>query len=219
MSSERRPEIFLLSLAYKTFFDNTYATLIDGLNKSAQLKRAKSSNGAIRYLEANNPNAILVTDEGLTVMEYRAVVEKLLAYVRNGGLVIIGFHFPNFAILDAIDKFFNEGLELPWQSGDYHRTTFQFNPSCSLPSGIMKDAFPTAYSMKVLHVKNARPHEKIFSPIPEAMTQSFIFPPSGVDEAQAAIVGANIGHGFLVYCGDVNGEESSDKVILAFCGL
>jgi hypothetical protein len=103
--------------------------------------------------------------------------------------------------------------------GDYHRTTFQANPSCNLPTSVVKDGFPSAYSMKVLHVQNARQHEKIFVPVPGGTTQSRVFPPNHVDEAQAAVVGAKIGDGFLAYVGDVNGEEGSDKVILALCGL
>ena len=73
--------------------------------------------------------------------------------------------------------------------------------------------------MRVLHIKDARQHERIFVPVPGSTTQSLVFPPSDVDEAQGAVVGAEVGNGFLVYVGDVNGEEGSDKVILALCGL
>jgi hypothetical protein len=218
MASERS-EILLLSLAFQNFLDDTYSSLIDSLDKFTQLKRAKSSNGAIQYLEANNPKAILVTDEGLTETKNRAVLEKVQSYIQNGGLVIFGLHFSNFTRMDVFDKFFDEGFGLPWQHGDYHRATFQFNPSCTLPASVVKESFPSAYSMKVLHVKNAGQHEKIFVPVPEGTTQSLVFPPSHVDEAQAAVVGAKIGDGFLVYSGDVNAEQGSDKVILALCGL
>lgn len=183
------------------------------------MKRAKSSNGAIRYLETNNPKAIIVTDEGLTKTKNKAVLDMVLSYIRNGGLVIIGLHFPNFTAMDVFDRFFNESLGLPWKHGDYHRTDFQFNPSCTLPANSVKESFPLPYSMKVLHVKNARPNEKIFVPIPDSTTQSAVFAPSYVDEEQAAVVGAKLGEGFLVYVGDVNGEEGSNKVMLSLCGL
>jgi len=218
-SVERPPEILLLSLAFKTYLDEMYSSLIDSLSTSAQLKRAKSSNGALRYLEANSPKAILVTDEGLTKTKNRAVLEKVESYVRNGGLVIFGLHFPSFIRMDVFDKFFDESFGLPWKRGDYHRTTFEFNLSCALPAGVVKDSLPSPYSMKVTHVKNAREHERIFIPVSEAMTQSHVFPPSYVDETQAAVVGAKVGNGFLVYVGDVNGEQGSEKVILALCGL
>ena len=37
--------------------------------------------------------------------------------------------------------------------------------------------------MKVLHIKNARPHENIFVPVADAITQSHVFPPEYVDQA------------------------------------
>jgi hypothetical protein len=50
------------------------------------------------------------------------------------------------------------------------------------------------------------------------MTQSNVFPPEYVDQAQAAVVGAKVGNGYLVYIGDVN-AEGSDKIILSLLGL
>jgi hypothetical protein len=73
--------------------------------------------------------------------------------------------------------------------------------------------------MEVFHIKDAQQHEKIFVPVPGGQTQSMVFPPSYVDEIHAAVVGAKIGDGFVVYVGDVNPEKGSDKVILALCGL
>lgn len=90
--------------------------------------------------------------------------------------------------------------------------------------------------MKVLHVKDARSHEKIFIPVAGAQTQSLVFPPEYVDhvcrispnhsetntdsiKTQAAVVGAKIGEGYLVYHGDVNQENESDQVLLALCGI
>ena len=219
MTSLQRPEIFLLSLAFQGFLDETYSSLFDGLVESAQLKRAKSLSGAMRYLADNNPKVILVTDEGLTKRKNKPVLEKVQSYLATGGLVIIGLHFPNFTAMDVFDNFFQEHFGLPWEHGNYHRSTFRFNPSCTLPSAIMKNSFPSAYSMKVLHVKNARSEEKIFVPVSGAVTQSYVIPSEPVDQTQAAVVGAKVGNGFLIYVGDVNGEQGSDKVILNLCGL
>ncbi|OKP01027.1 hypothetical protein PENSUB_7608 [Penicillium subrubescens] len=108
------------------------------------------------------------------------------------------------------DNFFASGFELPWKSGDYHRTEFEFNRSCVLPQGAMTSSLPGPYSMKTLHIKNARPHEKIFVPVRNARTQSHVLPPTPVDPTQAR---------YVAYCGDANAEEGSDKVILSLCGL
>lgn len=141
----------------------------------------------------------MVTDEGLSERKHPAVLEKVKAYIQQGGLVIIGLHMPNFIDMDAFDNLFQIGFGLTWERGDYHRTTFQFNPSSNLPNTISRGSVPGPYSMKVLHVESALPHEKTFIPVPEAQTQSAVFPPSLVDRAQAAITIAKIRVGHLIY--------------------
>ena len=132
MASVNRPEILLLSLAFQSFLNKSYSSLIDNLYRSAQLKRAKTTSGTINYLKANNLRAILVTDEGLTKTKNRVVCKKVVLYIRNGSLVVVRLHFPNFTRMDVFDRFFNKTFNLPWQHSDYHRTEFQLNPSCSL---------------------------------------------------------------------------------------
>lgn len=218
MASPAKADILLLSLAMQPFLDDSYSALINQISSKANIKRAKSASGALNFLSAQTPRAILATDEGLTKPSNGPVLEKVLSYVRNGGLLLIGLHFPNFTNMDVFDKFFGD-LGLPWKHGDYHRTTFQFNGGCTLPDGMSRMKFPGSYSMKVLHVKGARAHEKIFVPVPQATTQSMVFPPEYVDQAQAAIVGAKIGEGYLVYDGNVNPEEGQNRVVLTLCGL
>lgn len=219
MISVDGPVILLLSLAFRSFFDESYSSLIDKLDKTAQLKRAKTASGAIQYLDTNNPKAILITDEGLMTEENRPVLGKVVSYVRGGGLVIFGLHFPCFIDIDDIDKIFTENFGLPWQRGQYGRSEYQLNSSCSLPSGVVLNSLPAPYSMKVLQVKDARPHEKIFLPVTNPETQSLGFSPKYVNRAEAAVVGAKVGNGYLVYAGDVNPGEGSDKIILTLCGL
>ena len=219
MASAHRPEIVLLSLAHQSFFDEMYSSLIDTFHRSVDLKRAKTASGAIRYLATNRPKVIIITDEGLTKAKNSEVLDQVIAYLRNGGLVIVGFHFTCFTPMDVFDEFFSEGFGLPWKHGDYHRTTFQFNSLCSLPTDVASNSFPEPYSMKVLHVKDAEPHEKIFVPTTNARTQSHVFPPEYVDQTQAAVVGTRVGDGYMAYVGDVNGETGSDDVILRLCGL
>ena len=216
--ASNRPEILLLCLAYKEFLDDTYTRLFDRLSESGQLKRAKTAAGALRYLETNSPQAIIVADEGITEHANRTVLDKLVSYVRNGGVAIVGLHFPNFTPPARLNSFFQQAFGLPWAQGDYHRSSFAFNPACTLPPGIVSSSFPGPYSMKVLHIMNARPHEKLFVPIEGAQTQSLVFEPTPVDQTQAAVVGAKVGDGYVVYSGDVNPDEESDQVILSLCG-
>ncbi|KAL4966777.1 uncharacterized protein BDV14DRAFT_34860 [Aspergillus stella-maris] len=220
MTSTDKPNILLLSLSYRDFLDETYAPLFNRLLQVANIKRAKTVSAALRVLAENTFKAIIITDEGLASSKQanREVLAKVKTYVQDGGLAIAGLHFPNFTRMDAFTKFFDY-FGLPWTNGDYHRTSFQLNPSGVFPGSTRYDVLPGHYSMKVLHVKNARPDEKLFIPQDGAKTQSRVFSAEYVDESQAAVVGAKLGRGFLVYCGDVNGEDGSNRLMVALCGF
>lgn len=213
MASAEKPQILLLSLAYRDFLDEIYSPLFSKLSKVANIKHAKTANAALQMVAETSFKAIIITDEGLTWSKKKnqEVLAKIKAYVENGGIAIAGLLFPSFSAMDDLVRFF-AAFGLRWKHGDYHRTTFQLSPSALLPDGIEAASFPGPYSMKVLHVKNAEPQEKIFIPIEGAMTDY-------VDEAQAAVAGARIGRGYFIYCGDVNGEPGSNQVILALCGF
>jgi hypothetical protein len=154
----------------------------------------------------------------LSEKQHSAVLEKIKEYAMNGGIVVFGLHMPNFSKMDLFDNLF-KSFGFDWKHGDYHRTTFQFNPSCTIPPGVTSNSMPATYSMKALHVKDARPEEKIYIPVDGAKTQSHALPAAYVDQAQAAAVAAKVGAGYVAYLGDVNSEEESNKVILALCGL
>ncbi|KAG4437424.1 hypothetical protein IFR05_007106 [Cadophora sp. M221] len=195
MATSEQPQILLLCLSFRFLFDEQYASLIDSISQSAQIKRPKSVNGAIKYLDSNTPKVIIATNEGLTKPENAAVTK---------------IHF----VADFEPLFTSFGLA--WKRGNYERSTFEVS---TLPRGVTSSSLPSAFSMKALHVREAKPQEKIFVPIPGGKTQSMVFAPRAIDQTQAAIVGARIGNGYLAYAGDVNGEEESERVILALCGF
>ncbi|KAJ5752256.1 hypothetical protein N7520_009173 [Penicillium odoratum] len=226
MASADRPQILFVSLAYLEFFDQTYGPLMTRLLEVSRVKRAKTAAGALRALADNTFKAIIIADSGLIADDYDIkstpetdeLLNKIKTYIEGGGLAIVGLHFPNFTNSNQFNTFF-ERFGLPWKRGDYHRTTFQHTSSGILPEGVQSASLPGPYSMKVLHVDNARPQEKIFVPVAGAKTQSLVFSPEYVDETQAAVVGAKIGKGNMVYCGDVNGESESNALMLALCGF
>jgi hypothetical protein len=84
---------------------------------------------------------------------------------------------------------------------------------------VVSNKLPAPYSIKVLYVKNAWLNEKIFVLVPNAMTQSNVFLPEYVNQAQAAVVRAKVGNEYLVYIRDVNAKERLDKIILSLLGL
>ena len=198
-----RPTILLLSLAAEDYFNQQYASLINALNDRSNLKKAKTPAGAIRFLESNAPSAIIVTDQGLTQSTNKVVIDNIITYVRAGGLLIVGLHFPQFTNGAAFKSFFRN-FGLPWESADYTSNQFRFNVGCELPKNATPIAVPP-YSMKALHIKNALPREKIIVPVDK--------------QVQAAVVGAKVGEGFVVYAGDVSAGDESDRVLLSLCGL
>ncbi|EPS34515.1 hypothetical protein PDE_09479 [Penicillium oxalicum 114-2] len=141
--------------------------------------------------------------------QHKALIDQLAASATNGGIAVVGLHFPSCVTQSAFDNFFSSGFDLPWKRGAYHRTDFQLQRSCVLPRGVSHSSFPPPYSMKVLHVRNARPRERIFVPVSGATTQSHVLSAEPVDASQAAVTGAKIGNGYLAYCGDVNAEAGS----------
>ncbi|EED14063.1 transcription factor Rba50, putative [Talaromyces stipitatus ATCC 10500] len=227
MSSADRPEILLLSLCDYGFLNESYASLFKQLHDSAHIERTETADAAIRYLTEKNPKAIIITDEGLTLNENTQVLEKVVEYVRNGGRAIIGLLFPNCAQWDDIGDLFNRAFQLPWKSANYMRETFEVNPSCTLPDSVSVSSLPKSYMAKALHIKNARPHEKILVPENEFDEEDYEdrpipergLTPAYLEQTQAMVTGAKVGDGYVAYCGDVNGEDGSDKVILALCGL
>ncbi|KAH8810742.1 hypothetical protein F5884DRAFT_897300 [Xylogone sp. PMI_703] len=194
-----RPEIFFISLSNHTFLDEAYKSLIDKLAEKAKLKRAKSVDGTLRYLESNTPKAVMVTDEG--------------------GLVFIGLLFLTFIDVGKMNYFFTQHFALPWRRGSQERRTFQLNPVSTLPDGVAVASLPDYYSMKALRIEGAMPEEKLFIPIPgdhdEPRANSALY----ADSTEAGVLGARIGKGYLVYSGDVNPEVGSDQLIIALCKL
>ncbi|TPR06541.1 Alpha/beta hydrolase family protein [Aspergillus niger] len=211
---------FFFSLAYRDYLDEIYASFLDRILEVATLRRVKTASAALRTIAETTFSAIIITDEGLSHsnQQAREVLAKIKAYIENGGLVIAGLHFPNFSPKDKFRRFFRS-FGLPWSDGDYHRTTFQLNPSGLLPERIGASTLPEPYSMKVLHIKDAGSQEKRYVPTEGALTQSHVFPPMRADETQAAVVGARLGRGYLYYCGDVNWEDGSNQLMLSLCGF
>ncbi len=227
--------ILFLSLSIQPFFDKSYLKLFKMLcEEELIINRAKTADHALELLAQTTFLVILVTDEGITEEKNAKVLEKVLEYLKGGGLVIIGQHFPAFVTdMDVFDKFFNEKLELPWRHGDLQRTSFMFNSGCALPKETFEDAMPDGpFSMKARQIRDARVEEKIFVPVPtgprgsdsldydsEHTIDKFKgFPVGYMEQAQAAVACAKVGQGSLVYIGDTNKETDTYIIIMALLG-
>ncbi|KAL0954417.1 hypothetical protein HGRIS_003403 [Hohenbuehelia grisea] len=217
--SDTRPTIFFVSLSYMPYFDESNASIMSTITAKGHLARAKTPAATVRYLSTHTPRAVVVTDEGITSRTNKTALTAVLDYARNGGTVVIGFNFPSFISGPDFDRFFAQDLGLPWKRGDYHRTDFVLNLEASLPAHADRAGLPSTYSMKAVHVKGVSAEDQLYAPAAGAMTQSHVFAPMLADQRQAAAAATKMGEGILVYIGDVNGEEETEQLVLALCGL
>ncbi|KAK8135582.1 hypothetical protein PG984_003522 [Apiospora sp. TS-2023a] len=99
---QQKPTILLLSLDYDTTDDwsdepeeITFREAKEMLVGRAQVKRATSLEGALKYLNDNRPDGILVGD--CDIMEHcnAQLLGRITAFAQYGGTVVFGFHFPS----------------------------------------------------------------------------------------------------------------------------
>ncbi|KAK8047907.1 hypothetical protein PG996_015971 [Apiospora saccharicola] len=97
-ANQQKPVILLLCLGDKWMTDmlddpQAFGVGIELLLEKAQLKRAKSLGGALKYLNENRPNGILVTDPGVIAPKNREILGRLVAFAQSGGTVVFSFCF------------------------------------------------------------------------------------------------------------------------------
>ncbi|KAG9230802.1 hypothetical protein BJ875DRAFT_139952 [Amylocarpus encephaloides] len=213
------PEIFFLSLNLRSDFDDAYHAMFESIDAHGYLHRQTTVKGALQHLNSVQPQAIIVSDEGLTKKGNEAMLEQVKNYVKEGGRVIFAFDFPKYVDTGILDTFFIKTFELPWTSGCLQKKTVTFNHDCLLPVVFTKCSFPNEYTRQSLHVSGAREYEKVFAPRPFLTVDSRTH--RAVDDMQAAVVGARIREGFVAYVGDIEPIKDDGFVllILRLCGF
>ena len=216
-SSSPSPGILLAALDQQSYFDEQYTRLIDHLASCATLQRASKPTGAINYLSTNTPSAILITDAGVTKRKHAAVLAKVAEYVRSGGTAVFAGHFSSFVIPSDFNSVFPAQFGLPWQRGDYQRTTVQLNDDVL---HVRKEGLASSYSQKAMFLKDVRPHEALYRPAEDSVRESSVFTKAPIeDKRQAAVAFGKVGEGSVGFLGDVNAEIESDAVVAAMCGV
>lgn len=214
---EIKPQILLISLNFIPLFDETYKPLLEALTRDTHIQRVKHADSAIRRLsEGTPPMAVLVTDEALANDENSRVWEAVLQYVRQGGRCVVMGHFASFVPQLKIKPFFEKaGLE--WEVGSYTKETCVINKE-AVEHGLAV-LLPASYTQQAVFVKNVALEEAWFA-TEEGESVVRVRPPKSAEtKGEAPIALAQVGEGKLGYVGDVNGEQGSDAVILAMCGL
>ncbi|KAF7543498.1 hypothetical protein G7Z17_g10690 [Cylindrodendrum hubeiense] len=193
--------ILALCLEDESLFDACFGSLVSHITSRAKMERATTQEAALAILTQDSPpSVILIADGGLT--SRRKVWECVIDRLREGTTVVLAGSFSSMVNEGQFNRFFAR-VGLPWQRGSYHRTTVSL---CrDVVDGDLASRLPSAYSQKALFAKNV---ERSAAWYTESETSN-----------EAAVAFAKVGSGRLGYVGDVNGEEASNVVVLAMCGL
>ncbi|KAF8959770.1 hypothetical protein BDZ97DRAFT_1922742 [Flammula alnicola] len=187
-SSERF--VLVISFEYDDIFSSIHQHLLSALDRKQ----------ALQFLESPSLVGVLITDVGITKRKYTAVLQKLVAYVKNGGTA----------------KFWG----LDWKWGSYFRTTFYVNPSNEIVQ--RNPSLAKSYSMKSVHISNIQPEMAIYTQTADSRLESMVYDPVRIREisqGESPAVCARVGRGLLSFLGDVNGEDASTNTTLAMLGV
>jgi len=209
-----KPRVLQLSLDDPSAFEDVHERLLGMLKSTASLERALEPKSALQILAGQPPQVVLVADGGIA--DHTDVLAKLLEYARGGGVLIFMGAFSSFVTMDDLDRILKE-TGLSWTRGRYFRTTVHRNDT---EQRLLHNLLPTHYSQKAIFLENVPAIDAWYLPDESSNTESYVFPNEPVQNLkQTPVAFTSIGNGKLGYVGDVNGEEGSDAVILAMCGL
>ncbi|KAG6101667.1 hypothetical protein E4U31_003612 [Claviceps sp. LM219 group G6] len=216
--SARKSHILAISLAHQFYFDDMFEPLITAIKSKAKFTQVKDANSALQQLSQQpSPTAVLITDEALTLGQYKHVWSAVLQYIRSGGKAVIMGTFTGHVKPPNMKPFFAQA-DLPWECGSYHRTTVVLN-SAVIEKGLAAK-LPAQYSQKAVAVKNVAPNDAWYMANDDSVIESMVFAPTSAKAfGESPVTFASVGDGKLGYIGDVNAEQGSNAVTLAMCGL
>ena len=193
--------ILVLCLNYKEIFVDVFRSFLSSITARAAMEWARTPAAALALLNRQPPpSVILVADAA--VARQRKMLERVIDLLRGGATVVLAGCFSSMASPGQLNRLFAT-MGLPWERGWYERKTVSLNRDAV--GGRRASRLPSAYSQKAVFLKN--------------VDRSAAWYTAGGAAGQAAVVFAKVGSGRLGYVGDVNGEEGSDAVVLAMCGL
>jgi len=214
------PRILLISIRgepHESYFDERYGSLIEKIHAKAIVQRVKNRVDALNALSGEAPFAVLMTDAAVAKQQYIKVWDAVLKYVREGGTAVCMAQFSSWVKPKEVKPFFKRA-GLPWEVGDYERTTVVLNRNAV--NSQLAASLPPRYSQKASFLKNVEDADKWYRPNQDSVIESLVFaadPVSNTDKTPVAF--AKVMAGRLGYVGDVNGEKDSEIVVLAMCGL
>ncbi|KAL7895187.1 ribonuclease H-like protein [Trichoderma sp. SZMC 28014] len=218
MAGTAKPRVLAISLAKRAFYEELQGSLVAKIKASSVYQCVEDDQSAKRMLlQDPPPNAVLITDEAVTLKEHAHVWDAVLKYIRQGGTAVLMGIFSGFVNPRSLKDFFaTAGLE--WEAASYHRTTLKLNAQ-SVGVNAASKLLPE-YSQKAVFLKNAKAFEAWYVTDDDSVTESLVFPGRAVHTVgESPILLASVGQGKLGYVGDVNNEAGTEAVVMAMCGL
>ena len=219
----REKFVLVLSFDWQDAFAEMHSHLISGLEKkiaAVHIRSFQQMSEALECLESPSLTSVLVMDVGITKREYAKVLQKLVAYVKNGGSVTFGGAFVCFIRPTDFAKSMKTTWDLNWEIGSYFRSQFSVNPSHEIVK--KNPSLVKSYSMKCSHIAGIKPEMAVYHQTDESHTQSHVFASektSEISSGEAPAVSVTLGKGRLSILGDVNEEQESTNTVLAMLGV
>ncbi|KAG5721401.1 RNA polymerase II-associated protein 3 [Termitomyces sp. T112] len=206
--------LLLLSLEEDDFFATSNAHCLSAIREKVVVSQALTLSTALTKLDDKHLAGVFVTDTGIVKPENKEILPRLLRYVKQGGVVIVGGSFSSFVSASDMDSFFSDTWGLSWKSGAYHRTRFLRNGRHDLVTN--NPSLSSSYSMKALHLGGLALSDPIYLPADNLQLQT---PLPFNDHTESPVVRRKIGDGYFGYVGDVDAEVETTNVVLAMFGL
>lgn len=221
--SAPRPKIVLLSLAkmYLESFEHTFQALRD----KADVEEITDPAEATVLLSGSSRPVVFATDAALTIPACSQQRAAAVSFVRNGGTIIFGAQFCQFAFRPNIDELF-AAFSLPWKLGDYRRMEMDLKPHYL--HQLRCTGLAIRYDLDAKNLAHVATSDAPYGPsrfprtpnsIAEAVAAHVYEPEPVRDLTQVPVAFGNCGEGKVGYIGDMHCQNETTGVLLAMCGL
>lgn len=212
-------ERFILLLKFDEDVQCNYQRpYIRAISSRIKLLQASDEVAALILLSSPHLSGVFVADGSISDPQRATLLEKLVQYTRDGGIVVLGDSFSKSIPFSNFNSFFESTWNLSWRCGNHIYATFQRNDSNDLAR--MNPQMPLAYKVEALNLTGMSPEDAVYKLTEKFMTENQAFGKKLIDDStQSPAVFARVGRGSLGYIGDSNWEENSTQLILSMFDL
>ncbi|EMD36003.1 hypothetical protein CERSUDRAFT_96226 [Gelatoporia subvermispora B] len=171
---------------------------------------------ALALTGSTRPAAVIVLDSSITSLAHQDTAARLVTYTQTGGRVVLGGQLSaNFDNIGG--EAFWQRWGVPWMPGMYRSARFTLNPA-GVPTPLDAHALDVSGAFKATFIRGADPRDAVYIIDPAARLPSHVACEPGV-RSEVPAVWKRIGQGYLGYCGAVNTEVETTKLLVEMCGV